>query len=193
MHVCTSVLRSENRMIHGIFYSENQIIHVLLYFEGSMNHHLITETKSRDTAQKIPHSMNLNHVYLQLSKSVSMSVTGFLCLCAFSLCVEQCLCVRVRVCEEYLLVEEQLHDYCSQGNRGADMVKKTLQHLHPSLQRTRISTHTEETFFCLSLCTCFKCYHSNKRTLSVVISAIDVGARPRSAQRLTQQTAITSW
>lgn len=84
VHVCTSVLRPENRMIHNIFY----FISVLFYVEGSMNHHLTTETKLRETVRKIPHSVNLNHMFLQLSKSVSMSVTGFICLCAFSLCVQ---------------------------------------------------------------------------------------------------------
>lgn len=56
-------------------------------------------------------------------------------------CVHICLCACVCVCKcvKYLLVEEQLHDYCSQGNRGADKVEKTQQHLHPS--HTQTHTH----------------------------------------------------
>ncbi len=82
---------------------------------------------------------NLNHVYLWLFVCVCERVCGpvVLLVCILSACV------IFPVCVKYVLVEEQLHDYCSQGNRGTDKVEKTQQHLHT---RTHTLSCVLETF-----------------------------------------------
>lgn len=68
---------------------------------------------------------------LQRSGKISMSVAGCVCIVCFQ---SVYYCARVSV--KYLVVEEQLHDYCSQGNRGAEKVRRLNRHLYPPSHHT---------------------------------------------------------